>query len=186
MGLDIAYFSNIRKVKLDDEDEDDVYNHDLHTQDNDFIYQLGSLKRLSAYDTTSDSEIGRVRMGAYSTYNNWRNQLAIIAGYGSAQNVWNDEDFDPMATKFYNLRYLKLKKLKDPDFQVEIIKPFYPLINFTDCDGVIGPEICKSLYQDFVYFYEKAKQEGGYFYEKYEELMEAFRVASQKGAVVYR
>jgi hypothetical protein len=184
MGLDVHYYSNIRKAKIDDEDEDDLYNHNLYTQDNTFHYQLGSLKRSSAYDTTPETTSGHISMG-YGTYNNWRNQLAIIAGYGSANEVWNDTDFDPMTTKFYNLRYLKLNKLKNPDFEIKIIKPFYEIINFSDCEGVLGSEISKKLYQDFVAFEDNAKKQDEYFYIKYKEFKEAFRIASQNGAVLY-
>ena len=190
MGLDITYYSNIIKATLveydtEEDQEDEFYNHDIYTQDNIFNYQLGSLKKITAYDMTSHSETGHISMGSYGGYNSWRNQLAVLAGYVSAKEVWIDIDFDPMKTKFYSLRYHNLKKLKNPDYEIKNIKSFYEIINFSDCEAVIGPEISKKLYRDFIDFDDKAKNEEKYFYEKYKELTEAFRVASKKGAVVY-
>lgn len=171
MGLDISYYS---KVKLADREVDPDVDYPLfYTEYNStFKYQLGSLKLKSIYLPSDDSDSSSFGAGSYSGYNMWRNQLAIMAGYESADNVWNDNSFDPG-----NVRLLKLKKLNNEEIR---IKPFYELIYFSDCEGLIGPEISAKLYRDFVDFDDKAKNfsKDTYFYSRYKNFKEAFRVAS--------
>ena len=173
MGLDITYISKVVKSSYNQDALDDVDGFSTNCNNN-FDYQLGSLKKFSIYGLSSESEQGYFRAGSYSGYNHWRNELAIMAGYDGAQGVWNDFN--------NNLRYLKLKKLSG---ELAQLKPFYELIHFSDCDGLIGPEICKKLYQDFVNFEDKAKKEDENFYELYLMWKEAFRVASDGGLVCF-
>lgn len=170
MGLDISYYSKV--VESNDKTfEDGLFIHDSFLE-----YQLGSLKKLYVYDLTEKSESGSFRAGSYSGYNFWRNKLAIFAGYGSAENVWKKYNF--MSN---GMRYFKLKKISNEEVNIE---PFVELIYFSDCEGIIGPEICKKLYEDFVKFDDEAqKVDYGYFYEKYLDWKEAFRVASDGGLV---
>lgn len=173
MGLDISYYSNIKRQK----------GGSIKTKYNrGFKYQLGLLR--GSYEVSEKSESYGFPCGAYSTYNEWRNHLAIMAGYGSANNVWNDKTFDP-SIKYTNPRLLKLKKLKGEEIDIIEITPFYELISFSDCEGVIGPEISEKLYKDFVKFEDKAKEEDEYFYRKYKDWMKAFKVASNMGAVSF-
>ena len=184
MGLDISYYSKIKESK---EIEDDFYPSIYTSSNGYFIYQLGSLKKDAPYELTEESEDGSFRAGSYSGYGEWRNKLSVMAGYGDASDVW--KDFGS------NIRYCKLKKINGEEFKM---KPFYELICFSDCEGVIGPEISKKLYQDFLDFDEKAKDfqknntdfypspyQGDYFYQLYQNWKEAFRVASEYGAVFF-
>lgn len=176
MGLDIGYYSNVCLSDKDDENYDDyaaiTYNATC------FEYQLGSLKINQRYDLTEKSEYDSFRAGSYSGYNWWREQLSIMAGYESANEVWENNNL--------NTRYLKLNEINGEE---NVFGPFVELINFSDCEGVIGPEISKKLYKDFVDFDEKAKEYKmdkdyeNYFYTKYCEWKEAFRVASDGGLV---
>lgn len=174
MGLDISYYSNVIKTEIQDDrmlDED----YEFYTS-NHYEYQLGSLNNNTYYMKTDDSEKGHFVAGSYSGYNEWRNNLAIMAGYESSENVWKD------CTNM-NMRFLKLNKINNKEI---IFKPFYELINFSDCEGTFGPEISKKLYKDFVNFDDVAKEyskDNHYFYKKYCEWKEAFRVASENGAV---
>jgi len=174
MGLDISYSSKVTENlgHIDD-------SHYYTCNDKCFLYQLGDLKPKAGYIETSNSEYGGFCAGGYSVYNNWREHLSIMAGYGSPDNVW--EDFNS------NLRYMKLKKIETG---VSCMKPFYELINFSDCEGIIATTICKKLYNDFADFNGKAELysidiKSGYFYEKYMEWTEAFRVASDGGVVSF-
>lgn len=129
-----------------------------------FEYHLGSLKNDQCYETTKDSKHGSFRAGSYSGYNFWRNQLSIMAGYPGVNYVWD--------------RFDTTKEMK----------PFYELINFSDCEGIIGSEISKKLYQDFVDFDEKAKNWEKHhlnFYNIYTKFREAFKVALDQGAVCF-
>lgn len=173
MGLDISYYSNIKKQK----------GGNIKTKYNgSFKYQLGLLR--GSYEISEKSEYYGFPCGSYSTYNEWRNNLAIMAGYGSANNVWRDETFDT-TIKYPNPRLLKLKKLKGEEINIIEVKPFYELINFSDCEGIIGTEISKKLYKDFVNFEEFAKKENEFFYKKYKDWMKAFKVASNNGVVSF-
>ena len=169
MGLDITYVSKIRETVENEEESGFSTNYNEC-----FDYQLGSLKKFAQYDTTSESETGHFRAGSYSGYNQWRNELAIIAGYDSAEQVW--EDFDS------NIRLVKLKRIEGENAK---LKPFYEIINFSDAEGLIGPEICKKLYQDFIDFDDKAKEKDSWIYEKYLKWKEAFKVASDDGLVAF-
>lgn len=169
------------KVENPDDEDEDGYSASYNGE---FQYQLGSLDNKSRYTSSNNSEYNSFCAGSYSGYNQWRRELAVVAGYGSVENVWSDESFDT-TEKFINLRYLKLKKIDDPNFDCKIVKPFYELINFSDCEGLIGPEVCKKLYEDFVLFEDKAKEEDEYFYRKYCDWKEAFRVASYEGFVSF-
>jgi hypothetical protein len=141
MGLDISYYSNIKKYDKSNIDDDEGDNDNLiYIYPTNFKYQLGSLIENSYYDI-SDSKRNSFCAGSYSGYGYWRNLLAIMAGYGSSENVWKD---------FYNnMRYYKLKKINGIEIK---LKPFYALINFSDCESVIGNEISKELYQNFFRF----------------------------------
>jgi len=182
MGLDISYSSRLKNIgQLTNSDDD--YDCEVRVwNESCFEYQLGSLKREHLYDTTPNSQHGSFRAGSYSGYNQWRNELAIMAGYNGAEEVWHDESFD--SYKSFNIRKDKLDSINGE--LVEKVKPFYELINFSDAEGVIGPEVSRKLYQDFVEFDEKAKSHmENWFYIKYCEWKEAFKVASDGGAVSF-
>ena len=172
MGLDISYISKIKETR----DEEPSFSTNYNGT---FQYQLGSLKKFTCYDLTPESENGGFCAGSYSGYNQWRNQLAVVAGYESAEKVWEDCNLPAS----FNIRLFKLKEIDGQE--IERMKPFYELINFSDCEGLIGPEICKKLYQDFVDFEDKAKEQDEYFYERYTNWKEAFRVASDNGLVAF-
>ena len=183
MGLDISYYSNLKNIgKRTGTDSD--YDCDVQIyQEVCYEYQLGSLKRNHLYDTTTNSLYGSFKAGSYGGYNQWRNELAKMAGYVDANEVWIDESFD--TSKKFNLRKDKLESLNGNI--IEKVKPFYELISFSDAEGVISSEVSKKLYKNFVDFDEQAKvyMEDEWFYSKYSEWKEAFRIASKNGAVSF-
>lgn len=97
------------------------------------------------------------RAGAYSSYNRWREWLARLAGYEV------EELFDRLPAE----------------------GPFVELINFTDCDGVIGPTCAGKLAKDFATYQtqaETSKSPPGYL-EFYNKMRAAFELAADGGAV---
>ncbi len=182
MGLDISYYSNL-KIVGPKTDEDSDYDYVIAYNAKCFEYQFGSLKRDYLYEETVNSQYGDFSAGAYSSYNQWRNDLAKMLGYKGAKEVWNDISFDTY--KKFNLRKDKLDSISGDI--VDKVKPFYELINFSDTEGIIGSEISKKLYQDFVDFNDTAKSYTNYnsFYDKYLEWLEAFKIASENGAVEF-
>lgn len=65
-------------------------------------------------------------------------------------------------------------------------RPFYELIDFSDCEGVIGPEVSAKLAKDFADWDEQAKRTlDDYDYEMYSNWHKAFKIASDGGAVIF-
>lgn len=113
----------------------------------------------------TSGECIKFRAGSYSGYNSWRNQLCQMAHGISDEELWNTPE------KYQG-------------------KPFYELIDFSDCEGYIGHIFCKKLAKDFEEHYEKAKEFfnnpsdlTGYNIGKYEQFMKAFQIASENGIV---
>lgn len=97
------------------------------------------------------------RAGSYGGYNEWRFDLACMMGK-TPEGIWADP----------------------------LPGPFMELINFSDCDGTIGPAVSKKLYKDFKKYLERArhlKDDGGYFFSRYKHWMKAFKIASDAGCV---
>ena len=167
MGLDIVAYKNVEYISIDDNDVDEYGDpRDIN------VFRLYQ----SLIEYTEENWPGRTEgitgeyftyengydfcVGSYGGYNSWRNNLARLAGYGSADDVWD-------------------RKFKEG--------PFLELINFSDCEGYIGPVVSAKLYQDFKDNYEKAKlvNDDGWFLRKYEDWMKAFEYASQNGLVLF-
>lgn len=109
----------------------------------------------------SFSNVLRFRAGSYSGYNAWRNALARVAGYGSADAVW-----------------------KAPDEFAG--RPFVELIEFSDCEGVIGPIVAAKLAKDFAD--NAIKAQGSEAFDVFDLQLyalwrRAFEMASDGGAV---
>lgn len=162
MGLDITAYKQIQKVEAID-DGGDFYVKgtddlvDFHATINpDFKERAEDIEDNSCYSAVDSFGF---KAGSYGGYNAWRNSLARIAGYKKV-----DGRFDSGAWESRE-------------------GAFYELINFSDCEGVIGSSVSKKLYQDFLSFDEKATQEGEYFYPTYINFMTAFKFASESGAV---
>lgn len=97
------------------------------------------------------------RAGSYSYYNAWRAWLAQVAGYGSEAAAFK-------ATQ----------------------GPFWELINFSDCEGVIGPKHCVKLLADFERFHALIKPiPGTDWHRAYGNWLKAFRHAADGGAIEF-
>ena len=190
MGLDITAISEIEPIEIpenielwsneyyDWEEEQDlpggVWN--LY-QSNNFPEQGEGLPNGTV--VAMGEEFGH-RAGSYSGYNEWRRLLARAALGMSDEEVWNKIDS--------GVSYSEV--------------PFGELINFSDADGVIGPIASQKLYNDFVKYEEQIMKKLDRFYlkfddyeidgetydwfkHKYKDWKEAFRVASNNGAVIF-
>jgi hypothetical protein len=106
---------------------------------------------------TFDKEI-RFRAGSYSGYNRFREELAGLVGY-VPQAAWSG--------------------------QVSEESPFYPMVNFSDCEGTLGPQTCARLAKDFADHQDKADEIGGYFAEAYSQWRRAFEEVAGNGFVSF-
>ena len=156
MGLDISVYKNLKIIdKTKINFDKDEQDDYLEIYDQDFKKQLdGSDLIIGEYYDYDYAK--EFRAGSYSGYNYWRNELAKLAGYESDVFVWeNVED-----------------------------GVFVELINFSDCDGIIGSKISKKLYNDFCEFDNTASLKDGGFYYIYKEFKEAFKIASENNGCV--
>ena len=178
MGLDISSYRKLSKLDCvfdaDGEPIDPVtregVDYDLYAYLNpDFPGREGQIEGKTIYRA---EESDGFRAGSYGFYNNWREDLAQLAGY------------PPIKVE----RYGQVSERHDEAaWQVES-GPFLEMIVFSDCEGVIGAETCAKLAKDFAEFDEKAKTFKGItnvFYEKYKEWQAAFEMGADDGAVQF-
>jgi hypothetical protein len=147
MGLDITYCGSAEFVRADDPN-DDNYDWEGGTEakvyvNPDFAARADGLTSgIYRVSTT-----GGFRAGSYGGYNEWREELARLAGYPAVGG------------------------------------PFHELINFSDCEGLIGPITSAKLAEDFAAFQDKVPADAGWFAEQYANWRVAFDTASRGGFV---
>lgn len=160
MGLDITAYSELQKAKDVPLDEDDnpvewmkyFRNHRICLKE--YPQHAAGLEPDATYSFAKQISF---KAGSYSGYNDWRNELADLAGYGSAKQLWDNPRPGP----------------------------FSELINFSDCEGVIGPVLAGKLAKDFNDFRAKAEERGSWFWGLYLQWYAAFRLATNNGAVEF-
>lgn len=167
MGLDISIYKQIQFV-ASDEDEgmtpekmDNYYDRYIWIYCNESFPKQADGIRTGFY---TGEYVSDFRAGSYSGYNYFRNKLCKLALDVDAEQVWNN-----------------LNDFAD--------QPFVDLINFSDCEGAIGPVTSARLFKDFEKYLDKAKalkKEGpyDYFLDTYVSFMDAFRVAATENGVV--
>lgn len=102
------------------------------------------------------------RAGSYGGYNRWRETLTQLASLPTPNQIWEAAEKGMI-----------------------FVGPFAELINFSDCEGTIGPIVATKLAKDFA---EReaaisAKAPDDYFREKYRAWRKAFEMAADNGAV---
>jgi hypothetical protein len=117
------------------------------------------------------AEHGRGGGWSYTGYSQWRERLAELAGYPA---VNRSNDSWPHSQKAWEA----------------VEGPFWELINFSDCEGTIGPLVAAKLASDFDLFAERAAGvKGGFdddhFRECFDSMRNAFRKAANGGAVKF-
>lgn len=162
MGLDISVYSKIQKIT----DLERVENGD---------WSANVRRTHPEFDRSLDIEEGyyegvgerhSFRAGSYSGYNFFRNSLAKGILGVSDKTVWeNDEEYKG--------------------------KPMYEIIDFSDCEGCIGPMVSKKLHKDFVdnrvkYLNYISESGDPTFYEIiYDDFTKGFELASNEGIVIF-
>jgi len=160
MGLDITAYSKLQPTG-------DPEGEWLGGNDSEFKSRADGLEA-GRYD--HDKSIG-FRAGSYSGYSEWRNELAKLAGYPA---VRHESGYKPP------------EDLHSAGAWERTEGPFWELIHFSDCEGVIGPKTSAKLAADFATFQEKADAHPDqWFRDRYAKWREAFELASNDGAVAF-
>ena len=181
MGLDISYASKInfesRSYISDDIDMNGIPNG-VYLYPNDSL--LDQSEGIQSGQYICEGIQGSFRAGSYSGYGGWRKVLAELIGW-EIENLWQH-----VATLVQRNENLNDVLNENDRFSVDI--PFVELLHFSDCEGFIGPKTSAKLHSDFLEWDEKAKNfdsQNSYFYEKYQEWTEAFKVAGDGGCVIF-
>lgn len=163
MGLDVGVYSHLILAHGLDEDEG---QHD----DNLIVVEPGPINRLGemvpGYYRETATGHWSFRAGGYGSYNDWRKILCDLVHKIDIEDLWK-------------LWY------EDPEFMER--HPFIELICFSDCEGAIGTDICRKLYQDFAEYQEILREyspDGRWLYI-YEEFMGAFEHGQNSGFVKF-
>jgi hypothetical protein len=176
MGLDILYAS---RVDFESRREPDTENYR-----DDIVFLFANDIIFNQSDGISNGEYlyepgGSFRAGSYSGYSRWRKMLACMIGW-EIEELWGK-----VGTLIH--RNENINNVLDENGEADINIPFVELLNFSDCEGFIGPKTSAKLHADFLEWHDKAKsfKDGGeYFYDLYQKWMKAFEVASDGGCVV--
>jgi hypothetical protein len=123
MGLDIHLYTGIKILedqKKADKDYDSGVPHVCYLYSNpDFPEQADGIKNGFYYFTEED----HFHAGSYSGYGQFRRQLCQFAHKKDIEELWENETSGEVA--------------------------FIELLNFSDCEGIIGPKTSLKLAEDF-------------------------------------
>lgn len=170
MGLDITVYEIIKEASLDvikaieqaecryEKAEDLGVN--LPFDNTDFPGRMDGMRSVPHYAKA----VGGFRAGSYGGYNAWRRSLAQLVGIQVIETWW-------------------AKVARSGPSCAQAV-PFWQLLNFSDCEGSIGPVVSAELARDFDEWKERAMKHGD---ERWRELylkwQEAFRLAANSGWV---
>lgn len=156
MGLDVSAYRKIEPVECGRYDECYPAHINLHVT-GDFPVHADGLRSGCYVGETFD---GPLPSRSYSGYNRWREWLSRAALGVTPEEVWDDPE------QFAG-------------------RPFCELINFSDCEGVIGTQTSAKLAKDFKDHREIIKDADAFDAQTFLEFLTAFEFASDNGAVVF-
>lgn len=172
MGLDITWHRGLTMAAGNEgfDEDGEIRDGDGWVQfyvNPDFPGRADDIVDRAAY-RSEDSD--GFRAGSYGGYNHWREQLAVLAGYPAGQYEQWGNSWDSHCVPCWN----------------GATGPFSELINFSDCEGVIGTAVSSKLARDFAEHQAKADTHPDErFRERYASWREAFEKASDRGCVEF-
>lgn len=170
MGLDITYYKKLTPLDaVFNEHGEPIDPQTRHPLEGNYYQPIQNPDYDRADGLTSGiytyEEAARFNAGNYRGFSHWRNQLAEIAGY-PAQDRKDD-------------------KHSASAWEAES-GPFWEMINFSDCEGTIGPKTSAKLANDFADHQAKADaHEDDHFRALYAQWRKVFETAAQEGAVSF-
>jgi len=172
MGLDITYYKGVVKNENPKMDEYGYPEGETFKvwENPSFPGRSHPLIDGAFYDYNSDDNHCDSFYCGYGAHYRFRDNLAELAGYPEATS--NDDRGDTG-------HHIYVWQNPKPG-------PFYELIYFSDCEGIIGSDAATRLSKDFAQYQEKANQiDEEYFKELYSSWRKAFEYASESGAVLF-
>jgi hypothetical protein len=175
MGLDISAHRKVTKIDcVFDEDDSPIDPQTREYMDYaarayanpDFPGREQGVEDRAYYNAEESESVLHM---SYGRYNRWRDQLAKVAGYALGSYTQYVNTYESYAASAWAVSE----------------GPFWELINFSDCEGTIGPVVSAKLSNDFAQFDEQAKAEGEDFYRAYQELRRGFEMAADGGMVSF-
>jgi hypothetical protein len=161
MGLDI--FAAEKAIKISDNFDQDFETLDTEGE----VVRVLVNNSFASHDHLTDG-IYRYegksidfRAGSYGTYNGFRGSISQIAHNVAPSVIWSNP---------------------------EIYKgsAFYELINFSDCEGVIGPDTASKLLSDFKQYREEFMKDNDVWEgEKYDYWIKALELAGNDGLLIF-
>lgn len=165
MGLDITAHRKISLLDL--APNDDACEHGGFRVFNaaGFASRASDLITDAAYSSAEQMSFSL----SYGGYNDWRETLARLAGYSAAPD--SDDDRHAHSAGAWQARG----------------GPFWELINYSDCEGVIGTAVSTKLAKDFADHEEgiKAATTDVFFHKRYDLFRAAFEMATDGGCVEF-
>jgi len=170
MGLDISAYERATLLRNHGEECDDCCDSDAVVHLMAWAYEgheqsLLGLIHGGFYEVSPWPQI-TFRAGSYSSYNDWRDNLARRALGVSVETVWAN-----------------LAAYRD--------KPFFELLHFSDCEGTIGPKAAANLDSDFAALRGRVKshalpdaEQEAWFMSRYDAFGAAFEAAARGGLVL--
>ena len=183
MGLDISAYSYLRQKEVFTDanrniqrfaerslpqirSEEELINITKSMIDRPDQYRVQDMQEGPYYETIRTKEFN-FRAGSYSGYNTYRKMLSECFLGVTQDEVWANES------------------------QYEG-KPFYEQVNFSDCEGFIGPEVSAKLAKDYrdgrarwLEYLNGRMEDVGYYIEVYDKWTRAFELASQDGVLCF-
>jgi hypothetical protein len=173
MGLDIRAYSQVELIETTDLDtwEEKCYPAESGPYGRETIYIYGPndagfeehLSGIQVYGVYGYADEFEFRAGSYGGYNEWRDWLSRSFLGVPARAVWENRE------KYRG-------------------EPFFYLINFSDCEGIIAGVAAKKLAKDFANHKLRAlnvPRSDDWFINKYNDWRKAFALASDHGLVEF-
>ncbi len=163
MGLDIRFFQYAETVdgpaKGNGGDADVIHNANFAPEQ---MGQFNQHDSLGEWVRVSGFR-GHFRVGSYGSYNDWRKRLSLAILSTPPEAIWSEPE------RFRGM-------------------PMVQLIDFSDCEGIIGPQTCAVLRRQFEFSREKFfvdRNVEQWHYEIYGNFQRAFDIAADTGCVQF-
>lgn len=166
MGLDVSVYQNYRVLDINEDDDDYDYNFNALSLEDEWEDRMKNLEKGKYY---AGDRVAHLISYPYSSHNRFREQLIRLIGRSDLL-LSHDGTIDWEA--LYPEKNL----------------PFYELVYFSDCEGVLDWETSEKLYNDFKNHEFLAKQvfkNEEYNLRRFNEWMETFELGKNKGVVVF-